>query len=260
MIQIAIADNRSKSGKTTLALHLGAALAQNGARVLLVDADPNGQLDTLADLAASGTVLDRQGVRMLRSTPLSGLQVVTGMGRWIMQEGRLFPELGQLGELFPTVDYVLFDTGTQHREALDYVMRLSQRVLAPLPVEVDALRCLPETLRLLVAERQSRPALSFAGFVCSHLHEPSTEATTKATVRTTLEVMQHEFPRVCLRTEIPFEPTLSWRLPLPASPAQAAFVELAHEVAGRLGVHHTAQALTSPPPRSWWRRLFGARP
>ncbi len=194
-MKVAIADLYAQSGKTTLALNLGAALAKRGASVLVVDVDPRGQLDGLEGLSDSGTVLDRRSIQMLRATSLQGLQVVTGTGRWLTQASTPPSDLGTLQAWFPKFDWVLFDTSAQNRPAMEYSIGLSDYVLSPLPMEAEAFRHTPDFLRLLTTAQVAQPTLIFGGFVPYH-RQPAIAAGEQATARETLTVMSHEFPQV----------------------------------------------------------------
>ncbi len=280
-MNVVIADCHEKSGKTTLALNLSAALAEAGSNVLLVDADPGGRLDTLHSLSETGKILDRQGLQMLRYTSIDRLQVVTGMGRRLALSG-LPEDRSQANPILPpdlasAYDWVIFDTSISDRSITRYIVGLGDRILTPLQVEPDAFGRVPETLKFFLAEQTQRSDLKFEGFVrqpLSPIH--GMDSDTQADAEATLTVMRREFPNVCLDVEIPFDDTVAMdveqELAVISTPdIQAAFSALAQELTTRVDGHlapspqerasqdlaPTRKAQETNQRRSWWRRLFG---
>jgi chromosome partitioning protein len=84
---IAVASPKGGSGKTTLSLNLAVSLAESGLRVVLVDADPNG--DVLSAISARGRATtglfeavagDVDAAQLLLNTAIPNLKVVPAMG------------------------------------------------------------------------------------------------------------------------------------------------------------------------------------
>ncbi len=256
-------------------------MAEAGSNVLLVDADPDGCLDTLTGLSETGKILDRQGLQMLRYTSIDRLQVVTGMGRRLAFAGAADTN-SQTETLIPpdlasAYDWVIFGTNISNREIAARVVGASDRILAPLQVESASFRSVPETLKFFLEEQQMHSALKFEGFVrqCLRPSAPTDHGETDADA--TLTAIRREFPQVCLEVEIPFDDALTQNPDLEPAvistpDVHQAFSAHVHELTTRIDgpVAPVPQPTPSqdvttteePPPtatrprRSWWRRLF----
>ncbi len=120
--RIAFVSPKGGVGKTTLALHLGVALARRGKRVLLVDADPSngvlhalaakprlaGAFDLLDDPAAAPSAVIRTALDGLTALPATGERQTWEPERFETSETADWDAL--LREVAEPVDYVFVDT------------------------------------------------------------------------------------------------------------------------------------------------------
>ena len=106
MTTIAIANQKGGVGKTTLAIHLATYLAEQGRRVALVDADPQGNCsswvlggDTTQDGLFQLLVVGRPAVTLTRDLAGWGFRLLPGNPR----TGEAFVFLAATGKPFDTV-------------------------------------------------------------------------------------------------------------------------------------------------------------
>ena len=181
---IAIANQKGGVGKTTTTINLAAALAETGARVLIVDLDPQGNASTglgLEVAARRGTVYDL----LLEEAPLGaviqptmqdGLSIIPSTVdlssadiELISNEKRSFllhDALRQPAMDGYAFDYVLIDCPPSLNLLTVNAMVAAHSVLVPLQSEFFALEGLSQLLLTIREIRQTaNPALRIEGVV-----------------------------------------------------------------------------------------------
>ena len=148
--RIAVVNHKGGTGKTTTAVHLAAGLAEGGHRVLLVDADPQGNVATwlgvdpavcrMADLA-----LGRMTLREARVGVRGGLDVVASDWRLAEAETRLVKSserdhwlrrrLGKLSDY----DFVIVDCAPSMSILTSSALAFADEVVIPISMEYLAL-------------------------------------------------------------------------------------------------------------------------
>jgi chromosome partitioning protein len=178
--RIVVASGKGGTGKTTTALNLSVALAENGHKVLLADLDPQGGIGIA--LARSDTEWIGLAEYLMNKATLAQALLQTKLeSLMLLPRGRLDPinmadyehslaTTKKLSEIFDQVegqvDYLIMDApsglGLIPRAALS----LAQYVVIPIQAEPMAARAVKQTLRVVdhVAENENR-ALRLLGLL-----------------------------------------------------------------------------------------------
>jgi chromosome partitioning protein len=251
---IALCNQKGGVGKTTTAINLGAALAEYGRRVLLVDFDPQGALSVglgVNPMALEHTVHDlimdsSVGVYdVLRKTEVPGLDLLPSnidlAGAEVLLVGEVAREQAlsrALAPVLPEYDVVLVDCQPSLGLLTVNALTVASSVLVPLECEYFALRGVALLIDTIEKVRSRlNPRLELLGILAT-MYDARTLHGREVLARVVEAFGDRVFHTVINRTvkfpetTVAGEPITSYA---PSSPAAAGYRALAREILARWG-------------------------
>ena len=251
---VAFANQKGGVGKTTTTVSLGAALAQGGARVLLVDLDPQGNASTGLDVRISGEEPSTYDViveglpieRAVRTTAIEGLSVLpsslelAGAEVELVQAMARERALARAGDAARgSYDLILIDCPPSLGLLTINAFVAADQLLVPIQCEYYALEGLSQLLRTVGLVEQNLNTGLAIGNVVLTMFDARTRLAQQVVdeVRTFFGARAFEtvIPRTVRLSEAP-----SYAQPItvfdPDSKGAQAYLQLAAEFAQRLGL------------------------
>lgn len=251
-VVLAVCNQKGGVGKTTTTINLGAALAEFGRRVLLVDFDPQGALSVglgIAphdlDLTVYNLLVERRAnpQDVVLRTSVKGVDLLPANIDLSAAEIQLVNEVAReqtlervLRPLIPQYDYILIDCQPSLGLLTVNALTAARGVLIPLECEYFSLRGVALLIDTVEKVRDRlNPDLELEGILAT-MYDPRTiharevftrivEAFGDIVFRTTIN-RTVRFPE----TTVAGEPITSWA---PTSPAAEAYRNLAREILAR---------------------------
>jgi len=249
---VAICNQKGGVGKTTSTINLGAALAEYGRRVLLVDFDPQGALSVGLGIPSHQlertiyNVLMTQGVpvdEIVQPTSVPGMDLLPSNIDLSAAEVQLVTEVGReqtlgrtLQPLIPHYDYILVDCQPSLGLLTINALACADGVVIPLECEYFSLRGVALLIDTIEKVRERlNPKLEITGILAT-MYDPRTLHAREVMARVVEAFGDTVFDAVINRTvrfpetTVAGEPITRWA---PKSAGAKAYRALAREVIAR---------------------------
>ncbi|MGI9106896.1 MAG: ParA family protein [Pyrinomonadaceae bacterium] len=190
MKTIAIANQKGGVGKTTTAVNLGAGLAIEGFRVLMIDLDSQGNLtrtfltpDMIRNTLAN-VLIDNKGDQLpfgaaIYETHIENLDLAASHIRLARLEKSgqfddLFRLKDALASLSASYDFVLIDCPPSLGVVVTQALLASDHVMVPVAAEYYAFEGTQDLEETIKSVRRSNPALNVLGYVVTRFDARTT--------------------------------------------------------------------------------------